>query len=154
MQKEVLEEVVDPVELGAVAHLVPVLGALDLHFLLPPLLIQDLVLERAVTEDDQELRNVTFSNGTKPTTLSFGCKSSESCCGLECCSNSSTLITIVLLIVGIVLLIMGCSWCNKKGYCQNESVVNTGVPVIATTTTTQTFTTHSGPPPPPGFNGF
>ncbi|ULT90676.1 hypothetical protein L3Y34_008775 [Caenorhabditis briggsae] len=107
--------------------------------------------EYTITEDDQELRNVTFSNGTKPTTLNFGCKSSESCCGLECCSNNSTLITIVVIFVGIVVLIMVCSWCSKKGYCQNESVVTTGVPVIATTTTTHTFTTQSGPPPPPGF---
>lgn len=107
-----------------------------------------------ITDDDQELKNVTFSNGTKPTTLTFGCKSSESCCGLECCSNNSTWITIVVIIVGIVLLVMVCSWCSKKGYCQNESVVTTGVPVIATTTTTHTYSTQPGPPPPPGFQHF
>ncbi|EGT37562.1 hypothetical protein CAEBREN_08868 [Caenorhabditis brenneri] len=110
--------------------------------------------EYSITEDDQELRNVTFSNGTKPTTLTFGCRSSESCCGLECCTSSSTWITIVVIIVGIVCMIMVCSWCSKKGYCQNETIVTSGVPVIATTTTTHTFTTQNAPPPPPGFQGF
>ncbi|EFO86986.1 hypothetical protein CRE_19354 [Caenorhabditis remanei] len=110
--------------------------------------------EYTITDDDQELRNVTFSNGTKPTTLTFGCKSSESCCGLECCTSSSTWITIIVIIVGIVLLIVACSWCNKKGYCQNETVVTTGIPVIATTTTTTHSYTTQGPPPPPGFQQF
>lgn len=109
--------------------------------------------EYQITDDDQELRNVTFSNGTKPTTLTFGCTSSESCCGMECCSNTSW-VTIILIIVGIVLIIILCVWCNSKGYCRDETVIVTEVPVFATTTTTHTFTTNNGPPPPPGFQGF
>ncbi|CAI2353816.1 unnamed protein product [Caenorhabditis sp. 36 PRJEB53466] len=111
--------------------------------------------EYEISDEDEELRNVTFSNGTKPTTLTFGCKNNEECCGLECCSNSaSTWVILIAIICALGLLFCFCSWCSKKGLCETETVV-TSVPVIATTTTTtHSYSVPSAPPPPPGFQPF
>ncbi|CAO4380388.1 unnamed protein product [Caenorhabditis nigoni] len=43
--------------------------------------------EYAISEEDGELYNVTYGNGTRPKYLTFGCGSYEKCCGLSCCSS-------------------------------------------------------------------
>uniref|UniRef100_A0A8R1DGY8 CX domain-containing protein n=1 Tax=Caenorhabditis japonica TaxID=281687 RepID=A0A8R1DGY8_CAEJA len=106
-----------------------------------------------ITDEDQELRNVTFSNGTKPTTLAFGCKSSEGCCGLECCNDSSPWIWIICIIIAVGIFLLCCFWCHKNANCNWESDTSyaTAIPVVTTTTTTHSYTVPSAPPPPPGF---
>ncbi|KAF1750642.1 hypothetical protein GCK72_017193 [Caenorhabditis remanei] len=42
--------------------------------------------EYAIGDEDGELRNVTFANGTSPKFLTFGCGHYERCCGMTCCS--------------------------------------------------------------------
>uniref|UniRef100_A0A1I7UKF2 CX domain-containing protein n=1 Tax=Caenorhabditis tropicalis TaxID=1561998 RepID=A0A1I7UKF2_9PELO len=48
------------------------------------------VCEYTITEEDGELFNVTFSNGTTPKSMTFGCGSFETCCGMTCCSTLGT----------------------------------------------------------------
>ncbi|UMM36450.1 hypothetical protein L5515_008609 [Caenorhabditis briggsae] len=52
------------------------------------------VCEYTITAEDGELFNVTFSNGTTPKSLTFGCGSFEECCGMSCCSTVGTWIAV------------------------------------------------------------
>ncbi|KAF1750643.1 hypothetical protein GCK72_017194 [Caenorhabditis remanei] len=66
--------------------------------------------EYAFGEDDRELRNVTFANGTAPKSVSFGCEMFEECCGMSCCNVFSgwktTLFLWILLFVALITCCM------------------------------------------------
>uniref|UniRef100_A0A1I7UKF4 CX domain-containing protein n=1 Tax=Caenorhabditis tropicalis TaxID=1561998 RepID=A0A1I7UKF4_9PELO len=60
--------------------------------------------EYHIDETDKEFENVSFSDGSKPQSLQFGCLSYQDCCGLECCgdSRSSTVVVCVIFVVGVL----------------------------------------------------
>ncbi|CAD6193454.1 unnamed protein product [Caenorhabditis auriculariae] len=72
-----------------------------------------LVCEYRIEESDEDFRNVTFSNGTHPQNVVFGCPRGSECCGLDCCQNNTTLY--IILSVFVLLLICICSIKCMKG---------------------------------------
>ncbi|UMM36448.1 hypothetical protein L5515_008608 [Caenorhabditis briggsae] len=81
--------------------------------------------EYPIDESDTEFRGVTYPDGTKPWALSFRCQKNESCCGLECCSESRSSIFIV---GAIILFFVGLYWViikyRKYGKHKREAVAN------------------------------
>ncbi|CCD67672.1 CX domain-containing protein [Caenorhabditis elegans] len=79
-----------------------------------------------ISDEDMELRNVTFANGTRPANITFGCAEYQICCGMECCTGLSDLEGFMVLIGAILvafpfgLLII---WMDKKGYCQGDTTI-------------------------------
>ncbi|EGT37582.1 hypothetical protein CAEBREN_01140 [Caenorhabditis brenneri] len=67
------------------------------------------VCEYTITSEDGELFNVTFSNGTSPKAITFGCGSFETCCGMSCCGTVGTWIVIIICVLFVVVaLTYGC----------------------------------------------
>ncbi|PIC28077.1 hypothetical protein B9Z55_020112 [Caenorhabditis nigoni] len=81
--------------------------------------------EYPIEESDSEFRGVTYPDGTKPSALSFRCQKNESCCGLECCSESRSSIFIV---GAIILFFVGLYWIiikyRKYGKQKREAANN------------------------------
>ncbi|CCD61435.1 CX domain-containing protein [Caenorhabditis elegans] len=69
------------------------------------------ICEYSISDEDGELFNVTFANSTKPKSITFGCGSSERCCGMECCNNIGDWLGVAIWF--IVILVVICYSCCK-----------------------------------------
>lgn len=70
-----------------------------------------------ITDEDMELSNVAFANGTRPALITFGCAEYTYCCGMTCCpsfSDTQLLIFIVLLVAGIIFVLICTEKANER----------------------------------------
>lgn len=63
------------------------------------------VCEYVFGEDDGELQNVTFLNGTKVTSIFFGCLGQVACCGMYCCHDFDQWFELCFVLGFIALMI-------------------------------------------------
>lgn len=71
------------------------------------------VCEYVFGEDDGELQNVTFTNGTQVTSIYFGCSGTVDCCGMYCCHDFNQWFEL-LFVFGFVAVIMFIAYHAKR----------------------------------------
>uniref|UniRef100_A0A1I7UKE9 CX domain-containing protein n=2 Tax=Caenorhabditis tropicalis TaxID=1561998 RepID=A0A1I7UKE9_9PELO len=65
--------------------------------------------EHTIDENDGELFNVTFANGTRPKIIQFGCGGYDICCDMRCCGPIANLIGSILWLLAVIIAIRyGC----------------------------------------------
>ncbi|CAI2354441.1 unnamed protein product [Caenorhabditis sp. 36 PRJEB53466] len=66
-------------------------------------------------DDDGQLLNVTFQNGTSAQSIYFGCSGEMiECCGMYCCHAIRDYIKLIVLFIILLMLIPFCYCCSKK----------------------------------------
>uniref|UniRef100_A0A1I7UKE7 CX domain-containing protein n=1 Tax=Caenorhabditis tropicalis TaxID=1561998 RepID=A0A1I7UKE7_9PELO len=71
------------------------------------------VCEYVFGEDDAELQNVTFLNGTEVKSIFFGCAGKVACCGMYCCHDFDQWFEL-LFVFGFISLIIFIAYYAKK----------------------------------------
>lgn len=71
------------------------------------------VCEYVFGEDDGELQNVTFINGTQVRSIFFGCSGTVDCCGMYCCQDFNQVFEL-LFVIGFIAVIIFIAYYAKK----------------------------------------
>lgn len=71
------------------------------------------VCEYVFGEDDGELQNVTFVNGTQVKSIFFGCTGKVDCCGMYCCHDFDQWFEL-LFVIGFIALIIFIAYYAKR----------------------------------------
>ncbi|EFO87046.1 hypothetical protein CRE_19348 [Caenorhabditis remanei] len=79
-------------------------------------------------EDDGELQNVTFINGTQVRSIFFGCKGKVDCCGMYCCHDFGQWFEL-LFVFGFIALIILIAWYAKQREMEGPTKSVDPVPV-------------------------
>ncbi|CAB3396807.1 unnamed protein product [Caenorhabditis bovis] len=111
------------------------------------------ICEYEITDEDDEFRNVTFTNGTHPKTITFGCPQKKECCGMECCNKDSTNFCIIIGFVVMALVVACCFGTCKYGCNCNDTETVTVVTTTTTSSQPPVYTPQFVPPPLPPYPG-
>ncbi|CAL2045662.1 unnamed protein product [Caenorhabditis brenneri] len=71
------------------------------------------ICEYVFGEDDGELQNITFANGTEIKSIFFGCSGTVNCCGMYCCHDFNQWFEL-LFVIGFIAVIVFIAYYAKK----------------------------------------